>query len=198
MVHIEDATNITLAFDEFRPSSQELKEVLSKCVSYYDLSLDKIDPEIFNVDDNFYVLSKQGNQYVVLFYGWIDREPIFFTIEDDSISSWSDYRILNFVLNFANQHPGKRLTQFDFRDHCKLSDMETLIWRYRSVISQFIDTTVSEDKKNLLYRAQMQAFFQCLYNYDFSANIPSKSILYVAEELPCIKEEQDTHAHYEL
>ena len=58
MVHIEDATNITLAFDEFRPSSQELKEVLSKCLSYYDLSLDKIDPEIFNVDDNFYVLSK--------------------------------------------------------------------------------------------------------------------------------------------
>lgn len=67
MVHIEDATNITLAFDEFRPSSQELKEVLSKCLSYYDLSLDKIDPEIFNVDDNFYVLSKQGNQYVVFF-----------------------------------------------------------------------------------------------------------------------------------
>lgn len=198
MVHIEDATNITLAFDEFRPSSQELKEVLSKCLSYYDLSLDKIDPEIFNVDDNFYVLSKQGNQYVVLFYGWIDREPIFFTIEDDSISSWSDYRILNFVLNFANQHPGKRLTQFDFREHCKLSDMETLIWRYRSIISQFIDSTVSEDKKNLLYRAHMQALFQCLYNYDFSANIPSKSILYVAEELPLKEEEQDTHAHYEL
>ena len=198
MIGINDATNISLPFDEFKPSSQELKEVLSKCLSFYGLSLERIDPGIFNVDDNFYVLSKQGDQYVVLFYGWIDREPVFLTIDNDSINSWSDYKILDFVLNFASHNPDKRLTPFDFRDHCNLSDMEALIWRYRSVISPYLDSSVSEDKKDLQYRAYMQAFFQCLYNYDFMANIPSKSILYVAEELPLMEEEQDTHAHYEL
>lgn len=197
MVHIEDATNITLPLDEFKPSSQELKEVLSKCLSYYGLSLDKIDPEIFNVDDVFYVLSKNGDQYVVLFYHWIDRSPVFLTVENDEVIAWTESQIVDFVLNFANLHPGKCLTSYDYQNHCSLTNMETIAQMYHSPMSRFLDDTLLTDERNRQYRANMQAFLRCMYNYDFLANITAENELFIAEEFSHCGVEDSTFAHYE-
>lgn len=197
MVHIEDATNITLPIDEFKPSSQELKEVLSKCLSYYGLSLDKIDPEIFNVEDTFYVLSKEIDRYTVLFYEWIDRKPEFFTIENDTITTWSEDKIIDFVLNFASKHPEHRLTPFNYREHCDSLTMEAVIWAFRSPMSQYIDKSLPEEERNHQYRTNMQAFLQCLYNFDFTANIKPTNEFYVAEEPNTTEGEEQVLNHYE-
>lgn len=197
MVRIEDATNVTLPFDEFKPSTQELKEVLSKCLSYYGLSQDKIDPEIFNVEDTFYVLSKGVDRYIVLFYEWIDRKPEFFTIENDKITTWSEDKIIDFVLNFANKHPEHRLTLFNYREHCDSLAMEAIIWVFRTPMSRYIDDSLLEDERNLLYRKNMQAFLLCLYGYDFAANINPNNELYFAEEPNTTEGEEQVLNHYE-
>ena len=197
MIGINDATNISLPFDEFKPSSHELEEVLSKCLSYYGLSLDKIDPEIFNVEDTFYVLSKEVDRYTVLFYEWIDRKPKFFTIENDTITTWSEDKIIDFVLNFASKHPEHHLTPFNYREHCDSLTMEAVIWAFRSPMSRYIDDSLLEDERNLLYRKNMQAFLLCLYGYDFAANIKPNNELSFAEEPNTTEGEEQVLNHYE-
>lgn len=180
-----------IAFNQFKPTDEELNDVFKKCVSYIGTVVEEYEDEGL-----FYLIQKSDEKYLVLFY---NRAPTFFEINGDNISEWAESQTIDFLLYFHTAHPGKQICSFDYHQFSN-DDMSNWICGLWWHVSDYIDSSLSEEDRNMQYRECMQSLMFVLYGYDFEANVSHDSEYYSPNELckSTPREDYSGVSHYEL